>query len=63
LLALNERKFLNDDKARKAYCRTIIHSGIVRSTKVGLNKLDVGIKQKLLIVLIKMGLSGIVANI
>lgn len=62
LLALNEKKFLRDDHQRKEYCRSIIHSDIVQHTKAALSQLNVGYKQKLQILLIKMGLSGIVAK-
>lgn len=63
LLALNEKKFLKDYHERKSYCRSIINSNIVRTAKLELSKLDVGIKQKLIMVLIKMGLTGIIARI
>ena len=63
LLALNEKKFLKHEHKRKDYCKSIINSNTVRHTKMVLNKLDVDKKQKLVILLIKMKLTGIIAKI
>lgn len=53
-LGLNERKYINDKKQRKEYCQKILNDKLVKETKLKFSILNVSIKQKILMVLIKM---------
>lgn len=61
MLALNERKFLPTGKQRREYCRRLINDPIVRDTQLGFDKLDVSWKLRLVMVLIRLRLSGLIA--
>lgn len=61
MLSLNERKFLKTWKEKKEYCRKIIQSKEVKETKLCLKQMKISWKQKVMMVWIKLGWSGIIA--
>lgn len=63
MLALNERRFLQDRAARVEYCRTIMNDPVIRSTPLHLNKLQVSWKQKLLMMMVRLNMARVIANI
>ena len=63
MLALNERKFLKSYKERYQYCRELLNDPVIRDTKLTLRLFDVTWKQKLIMVLIKYKMTGILAGL
>ncbi|MCD7820312.1 MAG: glycosyltransferase [Lachnospiraceae bacterium] len=62
MLALNERKYISDNKQRKEYCKYIFRDQDVRVTKLNIREFEVSWKQKLLMLLIKSGAYRVVAS-
>lgn len=63
MLALGERRYIEDRTAREQYCKAVIHDPLVRNTALPLGSLKVSFKQKLLMVMIRLGWSRIIARI
>ena len=63
MLGLGERRRIEDKKQRREYCRAILRDPVVGETELALSRMDVSWKQKLMMVLIKLGLSDIVAGL
>ena len=63
MLGLNERKFIKDSKERKSYCKLIVNDPIVRNTKLCLGIMDVSLKQKIILILIKLKFVSIIEKI
>ncbi len=62
-LALNERKYLQTKKEKERYCKTLLNDEVIRSTQLGILKLKVSWKQKLLMIFVKLKMSKIIARI
>lgn len=63
LLALGERKFLPKQAERADYCKKILQDPVVKGTPLGLDKMDVSWKQKVLIMFCKLNLFPVVSRI
>ena len=63
MLGLGERHRIADRRERIRYCAGIMNDPVVRQTQLGLNRLDVSWKQKLIQILIKLRLAGVVAEL
>lgn len=63
MLGLNERRFIADKRQRRNYCKRLIEDDIVINTELCLKKLDVGWKQKIIMLFIHWRLSWIIARI
>lgn len=63
MLGLNERRFITDRKQRQKYCKEIVKEDIVRNTKLSFGMLDVGWKQKILMLFIHWRISWVIARI
>ena len=62
-LALGERKLLQTAKEKKDYCKVILQDKVTRETPLKLSLFNVSIKQKLFMVLVKLGFTNIVAKL
>lgn len=62
-MALNERKYLAGRKEKAEYCRELLQDSVIRETKLGFDQMDITWKQKLLMILVKLKLSGLIARI
>lgn len=63
MLALNERRFLSKYTKRYHYCRALLNDSVIQKTPLGLNKLQVSWKQKLMLILIRLNMARIIACI
>lgn len=63
MLALGERRHLGSQSERKRYCKAILDDEVVAQTRLGLSRVDVSWKQKLMMVMIKLGCTEIVARL
>lgn len=63
MLGLNERRFITNRKQREKYCKTLVEDDIVRSTSLAFSILDVGWKQKILMLFIHWRMSWVIARI
>ena len=63
MLALNERRYLKSYADRIRYCREILHDPVVRDTKLGFVHMDVSWKQKMIMLLVRLSMAGILARI
>lgn len=62
-LSLNERKCLKQTKERIAYCRSIMKDPVTRDTPLSLSSMNISIKQKVLMIIVKLSLAYIMALI
>ncbi len=62
MLALNERRYLKTVKEKKAYCKTLLSDPVICETPLGLNKLNVSWKQKVMMWLVKSGAANMIAR-
>lgn len=63
MLALNERKFLDDCGQREDYCRGVLADEIIRKTPLGYRYLRVSWKQKVIMLLIRHRAANVLARI
>lgn len=63
MLGLNERRFIADKRQREQYCKELIMDDIVQNTKLSFDILDVGWKQKILMLFIHWRISWVIAII
>lgn len=63
MLALGERKRIGDRKKRQAYCKEILKDTVVRNCPLKLSWFRVSWKQKVLMLIIKMGLWRIISEV
>lgn len=63
MLALGERRYIDDQVKREKYCKAVIGDPVVRETTLPMSTLDVSLKQKLLLMMIRLGWSGVIARI
>ena len=63
MLALGERRHLSRLTERKQYCKAILSDAVVRQTALKLGQMDVSWKQKLMMVMVKLGCSEIIARL
>lgn len=62
-MALNERKYISNYYKRKDYCKTVLNDQLVRHIPVKLKEYNVSIKLKLIMLLVKLNLGGIINKI
>ena len=62
-LSLNERKYLNQSKERLTYCRTIMKDPITKETPLNLSSMNIPLKQKVFMIIIKKSLAPIMTFI
>lgn len=63
MLALGERRHLADYAQRRNYCRALLKDPIIRKTPLRLNKFQISWKQKLMMILVRLNMAGIIAGI
>lgn len=63
MLALGERRHLSSLPERKQYCKVILSDAVVRQTALELGRMDVSWKQKLMMVMVKLGCTEIMARL
>lgn len=63
ILALNERKYLKTYREKYRYCKQIFKDPIIRQTKLHLTLFDVTWKQKLIMILIRYKMAGLLAGL
>lgn len=63
MLAINERYYLPTYKERKRYCQKLLNDFVIKNTPLKIQLFNVSWKQKLLMILIKCKMSGIVARL
>lgn len=63
MLALGERRYLASLSERKRYCAVILDDEVVAQTPLGLNRVDVSWKQKLMMIMVKLGCTEIIARL
>ena len=63
MLALNERKYLKTYKEKYQYCKGIFNDSLIREVKLHLDLFDVTWKQKLIMILIKYNMAGLLAKL
>ena len=63
MLALNERKYLKTYKEKYRYCKEIFKDPLVRQIKLHLALFDVTWKQKLIMILIRYKMAGLLARL
>lgn len=62
-LSLGERKYLTDSKSKKIYCKELLRDPLIKETELGFSKMSVSWKQKVIMILVKLGLSSVIARI
>lgn len=62
-LSLGERKYLTNQKERVNYCKELLNDPLIAETKLGVSKMNVSWKQKLIMIFVKLKLSGLIARI
>lgn len=63
MMALNERKYLTGWNNKRRYCKKILRDKVIKESKLTLSIYDLTWKQKLVLVMAKLGLSSLVAMI
>ena len=63
MLALNERRYLDNYIERVRYCREILRDPVARDTKLGFAHMDVSWKQKVIVLLARAGSAFLIAII
>lgn len=63
LLALNERKYISSYKKRVAYCKSILFDPIIKEYHLQMRGIQVSIKQRIILYLIKFKAASIIARI
>lgn len=62
MLALGERRHLSSLTDKKRYCKTILSDAVAAKTPLGLGRVDVSWKQKLMMVMVKLKWAGMIAR-
>ena len=62
MLALGERRHLSSLTEKKRYCKTILSDAVAAKTPLGLGRVDVSWKQKLMMVMVKLKWAGMIAR-
>ena len=62
MLALGERRHLGSLTEKKRYCKTILSDAVAAKTPLGLGRVDVSWKQKLMMVMVKLKWAGMIAR-
>lgn len=62
-LALKERRFIQDRKQKEEYCRKILKDPMIREAYIVHGDFDISPKQKAMMYLVKMHMSGIISRI
>ena len=63
MLALGERRHLGSLTEKKRYCKTILSDAVAAKTPLGLGRVDVSWKQKLMMVMVKLKWAGMIARL
>ena len=63
MLALGERRHLGSLTEKKRYCKTILSDAVAAKTPLGLGRVDVSWKQKLMMVMVKLKWAGLIARL
>ena len=62
-LALNERKYLPDLKAKTEYCRKILKDPMIGDAYIRNGDFDISRKQKMMMILVRLKMSGVIARL
>ncbi|WP_300081610.1 glycosyltransferase family 2 protein [uncultured Thomasclavelia sp.] len=63
LIGLNEKRYLSSYKQKKQYCKNIVNDDLTKKTKLVLTDLNVGLKLKLYLILIKFKAVNFISRI
>lgn len=63
LLALGDRRYITSKKEKRKYCSCVVNDEIVKSLPLKFKLFDISIKQKIILLLVKLRLSSVLAFI
>ena len=62
-LALNERRYLKDVREKEIYCRSILKDPLIREAFIKGGDFEISAKQKIMMYLVRMGMSRVIARL